>query len=120
MPNHAAILIHRILRIRRPRPVEPDQYESQSEALMILRRHLSLTRDQMAFKLGLTVPMLDKAESGTLRLQLDELTRVEKLARISNLPVMSRFFHILHISTRQHKKLGAPKTTAKWWKEEDR
>lgn len=119
--NPAANLIFRILQLKCPKPLEPEQYTSQAEALTILRQVSGLKREEMAFRLGTSISMLDKAEGGTAggRFQIEQLEKAQHMAIICNLPVMAQFFHILHIHTRKHAKRGPKRDSAQWWKDEE-
>lgn len=120
--NPAAFLLGRLLRVKRPQVREQLEYSSQAEALTILMQVSDLGREQMAFRLGISVSMLDKATAGQPdgRFHADTLKNAIELASICNLPVMSKFFHILRVHSINTIKRGSnKKRIAKtWWDEE--
>lgn len=120
--NPAAFLLGRLLRIKRPKVREQLEYSSQAEALTILMQVAGLNREQMAFRLGISVSMLDKATAGQPdgRFHADTLKNAIELASICNLPVMSKFFHILQVHSINNIKRGSnkKKIAKNWWDEE--
>lgn len=118
--NPAAFIILKALHIGFPRPEEPTEYYSQAEALMLLRATSRLKREDMAFRLGISVQQYDRAESGSYggKLTLDIIEKCYKMARMCNLPLMARFFHILKTHSKGHKQTSQ-KDNLKWWEEKD-
>lgn len=120
--NPAAFLLGRLLRIKRPQIREQLEYSSQAEALTVLMRVADLGREQMAFRLGISVSMLDKATADQPdgRFHADTLKKAIELAAMCNLPVMSRFFHILRVHSINNVKRGSnkKKIAKNWWDEE--
>ena len=118
--NPAADLLGRILRIKHPKTIE-SSYTYQGEALMKLRKISGLTVQQMALKLGISVPQYDKSESGQYggNMSIDQLSKAMKLALQCNLPQMAAFFRLLHASTRGKPKRGPKANESDWWKNVD-
>lgn len=120
--NPAAFLLGRLLRVKRPQVREQLEYSSQAEALTILMQMSDLGREQMAFRLGISVSMLDKATAGQPdgRFHADTLKKAIEMASICNLPVMSKFFHILRVHSINNIQRGSnkKKIAKNWWDEE--
>lgn len=118
--NPAALIIARALSIGFPRPEEPAEYYSQAEALMLLRITSKLKREDMAFRLGISVQQYDRAESGSYggKLTINTIEKCHKIALMCNLPLMARFFHILKTHSKGSKQAGQ-KDNLKWWEEKD-
>jgi hypothetical protein len=120
--NPAAYLLGRLLRIKRPQTIEPvNGYTTQAEAITVLMQVSHLNREAMAFKLGISVSMLDKASSGTIggTFHISTLERAETLAKLCNLPKMVKFFHVLHTHYRKNSKMGAVRNpSTEWWDED--
>ena len=121
--NEAAALIERLLRLKRPQLKEKESYFSMAEALTILSRVSGLSREDVAFRLGISVSMLDKATAGVHggNLNAIELERVIVLARECNLPRMVEYLRIMHIEARSRPIRGTKVGEGrKWWRRDDK
>ena len=119
--NPAAYMLGRLLRLKYPQVQEQAEYSTQAEALTILMKVSHLNREQLAFRLGVSVPMIDKATAGTYggNFHSETLEKCEELARLCNLPVMVKFFHVLKTYSLKNVKRGVMRDpTTDWWKDQ--
>lgn len=117
----AAELIDYILRVKRPRYVEPEEYTNPPYALTVLRKVAGITRQEMAFKLGIGASQLEKAESGFPggSLQIDQIERCVIMSQDFCLPQLEKFFRMLHTITRKQRKRGPKSSAGKAWYDAD-
>ena len=115
--NPASALIERVLLTRQRTRQEPDEYSSLSEVLCVLREISGLTQEEVAFRLGIAVGTLARAESGMpgTMFQFVTLEKVSKLAGECYLPKMVDFVRVISLFQRNKKQRGPKKNEGPFW-----
>lgn len=118
--NSAVEFYRQILFNRRPRPIEPQRYMSPAHAFTTLRKASHLSQAQMAFRLGISLPQLEKIEAGSHggNAQLGTIDRAMELAKGFALHGVHDFLNKFRNEVKRHPKRG-PKTSQLWYVNED-
>lgn len=119
--NAAVQFYVEVLKRRRPTPYEPERYVNPAQAFSALRKYSYISREEMAFKLGISVSMLEKIEAGAHggQPQLQTVDRALILARDYHLPGVERFLGFIHTKLRTMAKRGPkPIGQTPWYEEE--
>jgi transcriptional regulator with XRE-family HTH domain len=106
--NAAVNFYGKLLRRRRGVAQEPERYANPAQAFSALREHSHLSRESLAFKLAISVPMLEKIESGAYggSPQLDTVDRAIALATAYQLPSLAKYLGFIHTHLRMKPRRG--------------
>ncbi len=101
------ILLEALMR-RRPQPKEPVRYANPAHAFGTLRRYAYLTQEQMAFKLFISKPMLEKIETGAYggSPQIATVERAIELAKDYFLPGIATYLKHYYTHLRMKPRRG--------------
>ncbi len=106
--NPAVNFYREVLNRRRPAAREPERYVNTAHAFGALREHAHMSREEFAFKLGLSLPMVVKIEAGSYggNPQLDTVDRARELAADYGLPSVAMFLKHIHTHLRTKPRRG--------------
>lgn len=96
--QHAASrFLSLLVKVKRPIPREPDQYESLQTALYYLRKISGLTIEEVAFRIGMSSSHLSNVEAANVTngMAIEYLESVKDLAVECCLPRMAEYIKLV-------------------------